>query len=60
MVAHCQAKGPARAISETLPIGGHIGKYLACQEILLLIVIHPQRHAKQIDKIRAAFSDSET
>ena len=29
---------------------------VSCQETLLLMVVHPERHAKQIDEIRAALA----
>lgn len=44
-----------RSMLTTHPLLGTVN----CQETLLLIVVHPQRHAKQIDEIRAAFSHSE-
>jgi hypothetical protein len=43
-----------RSMLTTHPLLGPVN----CQETLLLIVVHPQRHAKQIDEIRAAFSNS--
>jgi len=44
-----------RSMLTTHPLLGPVN----CQETLLLIVVHPQRHAKQIDEIKAALSASE-
>jgi hypothetical protein len=41
-----------RSMQTTHPLLGPVN----CQETLLLIVVHPERHAKQINEIRAALA----
>lgn len=41
-----------RSMLTTHPLLGPVN----CQETLLLIAVHPERHAKQIDEIRAALA----
>ena len=42
--------GDLRSMVTTHPLLGPVN----CQETLLLIAVHPERHARQIDEIRAA------
>ena len=44
--------GDLRSMVTTHPLLGSVN----CQETLLLIAVHPERHARQIDEIRAALA----